>query len=136
MQGYITAFWHVASHKSGMYRLHVGTDITKWGSYRELAEFINHNVRAIVGPHGGGLMHLMWGARNTLVLEFQVDVRVNYAMWELSPLLGHNCKGGGLRGGIWRGMWRVGTHVRALTVRPNLIGAGLVTLPILVLQLA
>jgi hypothetical protein len=67
-------------------------DITAWRSYRELAEYINTNVRAIVGPHGGGLMHLMWAARNTLVLEFQVEVSVNYAMWELSPLLEHNCE--------------------------------------------
>lgn len=37
-------------------------------------------------------MHLVWAARNTLVLEFQVDIKVNYAMWELSPLLEQNCE--------------------------------------------
>lgn len=38
-------------------------DINKFSTYKELALYINRNVRAIVGPHGGGLMHLIWAAR-------------------------------------------------------------------------
>lgn len=48
---------------NNMCNLHCPADINKYRTYKELALHINRNVRAIVGPHGGGLMNLIWAAR-------------------------------------------------------------------------
>mmetsp|Transcript_5328 Transcript_5328/g.11644 ORF Transcript_5328/g.11644 Transcript_5328/m.11644 type:complete len:538 (-) Transcript_5328:389-2002(-) len=62
-------------------------NISAYSNYKDFARFINTQVRAIVGPHGGGLMNMMWGSRDMLVLEIQFEGHVNYAMWEIAPLL-------------------------------------------------
>jgi capsular polysaccharide biosynthesis protein len=62
-------------------------DEAEFGSFAAAAAFLHANVRAVVGPHGGGLYHHRFAGPDTLVLEFQPETVHEAMFWEEAPLL-------------------------------------------------
>ncbi|KAI0781890.1 hypothetical protein C8Q75DRAFT_728354 [Abortiporus biennis] len=62
-------------------------DQNEFGSQKELMGWFRKNVRAIVGPHGGGLFNHRWTPQNTLVIEFITSEFTSLMFWEESSIL-------------------------------------------------
>ncbi|KAI0777507.1 hypothetical protein BD413DRAFT_181118 [Trametes elegans] len=57
-------------------------------SQRDLMEWFHKNVRAVVGPHGGGLYNHRWTGKDTLVLEMMSQTYTSLMFWEEASTLG------------------------------------------------
>ncbi|KAI0367618.1 hypothetical protein BV20DRAFT_552485 [Pilatotrama ljubarskyi] len=57
-------------------------------SPRELMFWFHENVRAVVGPHGGGLYNHRWAGKDTLVLEMMPATHTSHMFWEEASVLG------------------------------------------------
>ncbi|KAH9851844.1 hypothetical protein C2E23DRAFT_732108 [Lenzites betulinus] len=53
-----------------------------------LMKWFHENVRAVVGPHGGGLYNHRWAGRDTLVLELMPRTKTSHMFWEEAGVLG------------------------------------------------
>lgn len=60
-----------------------------FNSTRSLMQYMYHNVRAIIGPHGSALHNSFWTGPDTLVLEFQPSSRPDLAFYESTKLREH-----------------------------------------------
>ncbi|KXZ56632.1 hypothetical protein GPECTOR_1g57 [Gonium pectorale] len=63
-------------------RLEVHPPSQAFPSPLDYARWLNRNVAAMLGPHGGGLCNFKWLSANTLVLEFMPRNWLNSALWD------------------------------------------------------
>ncbi|KAI0831877.1 hypothetical protein BC628DRAFT_1310600 [Trametes gibbosa] len=54
----------------------------------QLMAWFHQNVRAVIGPHGGGLYNHRWTGRDTLVLELMPRSKTSHMFWEEAGVLG------------------------------------------------
>ncbi|KAG2490233.1 hypothetical protein HYH03_011357 [Edaphochlamys debaryana] len=65
-------------------------DPARWPDQKEYVKYLNQNVAAVIGPHGGGLCNIKWVASGTLVLELQPRAWLNAHFFEESTGHGLN----------------------------------------------
>ncbi|EIW58394.1 uncharacterized protein TRAVEDRAFT_58667 [Trametes versicolor FP-101664 SS1] len=57
-------------------------------SQPQIMAWFHENVRAVIGPHGGGLYHHRWTGRDTLLLELMPRSWTSHMFWEEAGMLG------------------------------------------------